>query len=286
MTSTTKAPFGVEKYAVQTKVTDPGPLGHVYDGLPEDVAGLVTAVQGLFLHIFWAQRYGVTPDDEQKKHVQARLVSRILEKVLEMDPSPLTAARPLNKRFFGNCRDFSSLLTSMLRHQGIPARARCGFGTYFTPDHYEDHWVCEYWNGRRWVTVDAQLDAFQREKLGIDFNPLDMPAGRFVTGGDGWLRCRENGEDPDRFGIFDMRGLWFVRGDLMRDLASLNGAETLPWDVWGLMSVSAESTTPGQWDLLDRAAHALAAGDEAEIARLYSEGAELRVPREMLVAGI
>jgi hypothetical protein len=46
----------------------------------------------------------------------------------------------LAKRLVGNCRDFSTMLCAMLRHQGVPARARCGFGAYFLPNHYEDHW--------------------------------------------------------------------------------------------------------------------------------------------------
>ena len=40
----------------------------------------------------------------------------------------------------GNCRDFSTMLCTVLRYQNTPARARCGFGAYFLPDHYEDHW--------------------------------------------------------------------------------------------------------------------------------------------------
>ena len=73
--------------------------------------------------------------------------------------------RPLDRRLVGNCRRFSVLLVAMLRHQGVPARARCGFGAYFLPNHFEDHWVVEYWNqeGGRWVFVDAQLDELQRE---------------------------------------------------------------------------------------------------------------------------
>ena len=30
--------------------------------------------------------------------------------------------------------------------QGMPARARCGFGAYFEKGKYVDHWVTEYWN--------------------------------------------------------------------------------------------------------------------------------------------
>jgi hypothetical protein len=275
----------VSRYLPQSKVTDPGRMAPEFNNLPRDIAALVKVIQGLFLHIFWAPTYGVTPTESQESHVQARLVSRILEKVKELDPSPLTLCRSMDKRFYGNCRDYTVLLCSILRHQGVPARARCGFGTYFMPGHFEDHWVCEYWDGERWVTVDAQLDDLQRERLGIDFDTSDMPEGRFVDASEAWLRCREGGEDPDKFGIFDMRGLWFIRGNLLREAAARNGAEMLPWDVWGLVQGDDNSLTAEQYALLDRLAHALVEGDEAEVARLYREEPGLAVPPEMVVAG-
>ncbi|MGE5561163.1 MAG: transglutaminase-like domain-containing protein [Chloroflexota bacterium] len=272
-----------ERYRVQSRISDPGRQAGLYAGLPGTVADLVKVVQGLIVHIFWAERYGITPTDEQKRHVQARLVERTLTVMTDIDPAPLTVARPLARRFFGNCRDFSLLLTSMLRSQGVPARARCGFGTYFLPDHYEDHWCCEYWNGQRWVSVDAQLDSLQREKLGIDFDPLDMPPGKFVPASDGWLMCRAGREDPDKFGIMDMHGLWFIAGNLIRELAALNGAEMLPWDVWGLMTC--EQLSELELALLDEVARALKADSDADIRRLYADE-RLRAPAEMMKAGI
>ena len=286
MRAVPSVPQDVARYAKQTEITDPGAMAHMYDGLPTDVTGLVKVVQNVFLHIFWAQRYGVTPTEAQQKHPTARLVSRTLEMVREFDPSPLTVSRPHDKRFFGNCRDHSALMASMLRHQGVPARARCGFGTYFMPDHFEDHWICEYWNGQRWVCVDAQLDELQRTRLRIDFDPQDMPKDKFVNASVAWLRCREGGEDPDKFGIFDMHGLWFVRGNLVREIAALTDVEMLPWDVWGLMKVDEAALTPAQFDLLDRVARALVAGDEEEMVRLYRAEEGLQVPTELVVAGL
>ena len=60
-----------------------------------------------------------------------------------------------NKKTFGTCRDYALLMTSILRYRGIPARARAGFGKYFTKGRYEDHWVCEYWltDEDRWVMI-------------------------------------------------------------------------------------------------------------------------------------
>ena len=68
-------------------------------------------------------------------------------------------------------RDFT---VAFLRAAGVPARARCGFGAYFRPGWFEDHWVVEYWNATaaRWQLVDAQLDATWCEKIGFTGNAL------------------------------------------------------------------------------------------------------------------
>jgi len=109
---------------------------------------------------------GVQLMGPRRDEVQLRSIAQKLKRISELDPRPLAEVRSPDKRLVGNCRDFSVMLTAILRHQGIPARARCGFARYFIPNHYEDHWVCEYWNAarKRWVLVDAQLDELQCDK--------------------------------------------------------------------------------------------------------------------------
>lgn len=265
----------------------PGPmtglkdLTPLFDELPAGIPGLVKVVQGLLIHIFWAERYGVMLSEERKQEVNIRSVSQKLKRIQALDEAPLTADRPLEKKLVGNCRDFSTLLCAMLRHQGVPARARCGFGTYFLPDRYVDHWLCEYWKAdeQRWVMVDAQLDAFQREALHIQFDPLDMPRGQFVTGGEAWLMCRAGEADPDRFGIFEWHGIWFVRGDLIRDFLALNKVEILPWDDgWGFLADEQDMEA----ELMDHIAGLTRAGDEAfaEIRATYEKDPRFHVPDE------
>ncbi len=110
------------------------------------------------------------------------------------------------------------------------------------------------------MLVDAQLDALQCEVMKIPFDPLDVPRDQFIVGGAAWWMCRAGRADPDHFGIFDMHGLWFVRGDFVRDVASLNKVELLPWDVWGIMETPDEALTPDDLALLDRVAE-LTRGD-------------------------
>jgi hypothetical protein len=80
-----------------------------------------------------------------------------------------------------------------------------------------------------------------------------VPRDQFVIGGRAWQLCRNKQADPDHFGILDLHGLWFVRGDLVRDVASLNGVELLPWDCWGIIEKS-ELGDPADLTFLDHLA--------------------------------
>lgn len=283
----------LEYYARPGLMTDPKEHVGLFEGLPTEIAVLCQIVQDSLIHIFWAERYGVTLLEERKQEVQTRSVAHMLARIRELEDRPLTAARPLEKRLVGNCRHFAVMLCSMLRHQGVPARARCGFGAYFEPGSYEDHWVCEYWNAEeeRWVLVDAQLDAFQRQALQIEFDPCDVPREQFLPGGKAWQLCRAGQVDSDRFGIFDMHGMWFIRGNVVRDLASLNKLELLPWDGWGLTEGKDQELSAADMALLDRVAALTLAGDEAfpEVRSVYENDARLRVPpviRSYTAAGV
>jgi hypothetical protein len=262
----------------------PGTFAPWFEDLPTDLGALCRLVQGTTVHIFWAERYGLTLSPERQGEVQLRGLEPRLKRMLELDPRPLTEARPPEKRLVGNCRDHTQLLVAILRHQGVPARARCGFGAYFMPDHYEDHWVAEVWNQAeaRWVLVDAQLDALQCEVLQVPFNPLDVPRDQFIVGGLAWKLCRSGRADPEQFGIFDMHGLGFVRGDSIRDVAALNKVELLPWDCWGLIEKETLED-PADLALLDSLAD-LTCGDVPDfetVQRLYETDPRLKVSGEI-----
>jgi len=272
-------------FSQQGPISDPETYSSLFDNLPTSIYDLVRIVQGTTIHVFWAERYGVKHTPERQAEVQLRTMPRRLERTLELDPRPLTEPRALDQKLVGNCRDHSLLLAAMLRHQGVPARARCGFGAYFMPNHYEDHWVTEYWNQEqaRWVLVDAQLDALQCDVMKIPFNPLDVPRDQFIVGGAAWAMCRSGGADPEQFGIFDMHGLGFIRGNLVRDVASLNKVELLPWDCWGVI-LSESLDDPSDLALLDEAA-ALTSGDVPEweqVRALYENDPRLRVDGSIL----
>jgi hypothetical protein len=270
-------------YSRPAMMTDPGPYAALLDSLPAGTAALCEVVQGLLLHVFWAERYGVELSEARRQEVNLRAVSDMIARIISLDDKPVATARCPERKLVGNCRDFSVLLCAFLRYQGVPARARCGFGAYFRPGRHEDHWLCECWDPEqgRWVMVDAQLDALQCQVLGIQFDPHDVPHDQFLVGGKAWQICRTGQADPDTFGIFDMHGLWFIRGNLVRDFLALNKIEILPWDAWGEIITSQEQLPCKETAFFDRLAALTLAGDVAfpEIRKLCERDARLRMPR-------
>jgi hypothetical protein len=97
--------------------------------------------------------------------------------------------------------------------------------------------------------------------------------------GKAWANCRGGEADPDTFGIFDMHGLWFVRGNLVRDIAALNKVELLPWDIWGLMDRQEKDRTAAEMELLDQIAAMTYDDVEFESIRsVYRENKGFTVP--------
>lgn len=207
-------------------------LGEHADVPVTGVAEAARTVQGLLIHEGWAPGYGVTVTDPETVHI--RPVSALLDKIRARDDRPLKIARDPAGRTAASCRTFTVLTVALLRASGIPARARCGYGSYFTPGWFESHWVTEYQAEGGWKLADTQLDELQQKTLGIDFDPLDVPREKFLPAIDAWHRVRAGAEDPARFGLPEPKiaGLGFIAGDVIHDRAALENLESLPWDVW------------------------------------------------------
>jgi hypothetical protein len=250
--------MNLDAYRIPIAMSDAGRQARLLDGLPHDVGGLAHIVQGLLVHEHIAPAYGLTLSPEQHAQAHLRPVEKILETIAAQDQRPLQLARPAGERVVGVCRHFTLLHVAMLRAQGVAARARCGFGAYFEKGKFLDHWVTEYWNDaqKRWVLVDTQLDTRQREIFKVTFDPLDVPRDRFLVAGDAWKLCRSGQADAGAFGILHMYGLWFIAGNVIRDVAALNNHEMLPWDVWGAMTQNDAELDLPFYDHLAELSHA------------------------------
>ncbi|MDL2290174.1 transglutaminase-like domain-containing protein [Paludibacteraceae bacterium OttesenSCG-928-F17] len=207
--------------------------------------------------------------DMQLRNFYDRLV--VIEKRMEEKKTT-----PVFKSYaVGNCRDISLFLCSILRYNHIPARVRSGFATFFDPVKKHDHWICEYWNEseKRWQWVDgwmyqvqAHIDKlplfFQESFSSLGMNPLDVDEKFFITGAEAWKNGREN-NDFENYGtvVPELKGEWFVRDNMLRDLHCQNKQEPLPWDCWGRMGRENGSIDSGYHEFLNQVSSTLLADD-------------------------
>jgi hypothetical protein len=202
--------------------------------------------------------YGAELGEEQADAINERDSAGTLALVRSVDARPLEEARPPAQRVGARCHAFTRMTVAFLRAAGVPARARCGFGTYFRPGWYEDHWVAECWDAgaNRWVMVDAQLDATWRKMIGFTDDPFAITAAEFVTAGHAWQAWRRGELDAGRCGLswINQHGSFWIAGNLRLDFAALNKVEMLPWDVWGSRWEPGEEPTAEQLALFDAVA--------------------------------
>ena len=131
------------------------------DGIPDDIRSIVESVQGVLIHGGLVWLYELEPTEAQDNGFKIRRTEELLRRIESLDSAALGVHRPKEKRLIVNCRQFAVLACSILRHKGVPARARAGYALYtWRHGKYENHWICEYWNQdeQRWVQVDAQID--------------------------------------------------------------------------------------------------------------------------------
>lgn len=269
-------------YREHSPFTDPGEYAYLYDAIPDDVDSMAQAVQGLVYHYFagqWTFGYQVPP--ERQPEIDLRYAQRMLARLMELDDAPLTKPREHANKIVGCCRDFATLFCSIARHKGIPCRVRYGFGAYFG-DFYGDHVIADYWNGERWVLVDAQMGPEMVQNLHLAFDVMDVPRDQFIIGGDAWQMIRHENADPDQFcvspDIEQPRGAHYVMSHVLQDLAGLNKAECLCWDSWGLSETIAEDalmTDKATVALIDEVAQLTRENDPdlAALQCLYAEQA-------------
>jgi hypothetical protein len=255
----------------------PGPLTRLeagqpalLEGLPDDPVQVCAAVQTLVIQPTDAARLGLPEERIAEKDI--RPVSGLVAALMALDPAPLHHPRSPEQRVVGTCRHFATLACAFLRARGVPARARCGFGTYFTEGRGLDHWITEYWHSgeERWVRVDT-------EHLGKGYveHPEDLAPGEFLTGGEAWIRYRTGLIDPGLYGVVGTEHAWGpheISGNAVRDLAALCGREMLPWDEWGRMTEAFMGRTGAEYDrLIDGLAATCADDEPAALTRLFED---------------
>jgi hypothetical protein len=227
----------------QTNITTPGKHTALIEQIPnqgEDQIGeIIKTVQGLLIHDDSLELYGLTKADFPNTSRETLSLATRIDQILSQSSAPLTTNRAPKARQIATCRDYAVMTCGILRHKNIPARLRCGFASYFTPNQYEDHWICEYWDTdqTRWIMIDAQLDQAHIEHLNINFDALDVPDTSFITSAKAWKSVKSNDVDANLYGHSEAHGQrfsggWFIWLNLARDYFALKSTETSPWDNW------------------------------------------------------
>jgi Transglutaminase-like superfamily len=261
---------GPDVYAPHSPYTDPGPYASLLEALPGPIADLTAVVRNVLVHYRAA---GITFHGERLAEIDLRWVERILATDQARNATPLAAPRPQAARVAGCCRDFTLLTVAALRHRGVPARSRIGFADYFGPGFHYDHVIAEYWNGDRWVFVDAQLEPRRHP-----FDTLDIPLNvgtaastpHFATAAQVWTAYRKGAIDVERYGVapgLPYRGGGFVRNYVLSELAHRQRDELLLWDQWGAMGGDLRgSDLSGGLSLIDEVAALMLAADDGSAA--------------------
>ncbi len=245
-------------YQQQSPISSPGKYEYLFEGLPENIGDLCQIIQKLMLHQFWIldkDHYGISAAElmesgrDLNQEINLRPMEKILERMIALDNRPLPAERGPNKKVVGNCRDYATLLVSMLRYQGIPARVRSGVARYFYQTGFlEDHFICEVWNNReeRWQQVDPQIDQIQKDALAINLDMTDLPQDQFLNAGESYHELQSGKVKPDQIGVMEFLGWKYVYYKLISDLASVNKVEVLAWEGWGICDriMKEQLTTP------------------------------------------
>ncbi|WP_243065032.1 transglutaminase-like domain-containing protein [Humibacter sp. RRB41] len=237
-----------------------------FEGIGGAAPNVCGAVPTLFVQPYEMERLGV-PSDRLVTN-QVRAAGDLVDALWQLDPTSLSQPRAVENRAVGTCRHFTVLSVALLRRAGIEARARCGFATYFQPGQALDHWIVEWNNGERWIRMDTEVLG-----TGIVPTPDDLAPGAFLTGGEAWQAFRRGEIDASTYGVYGTTnfGPSEIRGNLVRDLASLVKVETLPWDEWGRMTAAYQGTTGPDYDgVLDDAAGIIAGGDPSAIRAIAS----------------
>jgi hypothetical protein len=245
-------------YASQSPITDPGEMAGWLSGLPADFTALRALARPLVAHYRVDDLAAFGIPEERVAEIDTRFAERMLARLHEMDAGPLTPDRTPAKRIVGCCRDFTLLYLTMLRHAGIPARARVGFAGYFMPGWFIDHVVAEVWDesNQRWRLIDPEVgDVHNDPNDGFPIDTLDIPRDRFLVGGAAWQACRRGELSPERFVVHPdldipvTRGWLQLRHNLVQDLAALTKREMILWDTWGILDD--EPVTDDSLPLLD-----------------------------------
>lgn len=246
-------------YRQQSVFTEPGEFAALWDSVEPTIPAMKAAITPLLFHYRGDGDYAENGIAEERvEEINLRYAADMLTCVQGRRAIVPGEPREPNERMVGCCRDWALLLVSLARHHGFAARSRVGFAGYFMDGWWIDHTVAEIWDEteQRWKLVDAELREPWTQESGQVVNPLDLSRGIFLPGLDAWREVRAGNQDAEKFVVHpdlhvpDLRGIPYLRHNVLQDLAALNRYEMLLWDVWGI-DLLMEEVSEDVFPLLD-----------------------------------
>jgi hypothetical protein len=153
-------------------------------------------------------------------------VGAILTELFRKDERGFTKYKKETDKLILTCRFVAIVIAAILKSKGISCRVRSGFAPYFTKDNLSwDHWINQYWNSveKRWMTIDVDGSWH-----GLDFDPYDIPDGKFDYSAKAWLDVRSGKVDEDNFhNAGGFKGLYPIAWELIYDFHCLMNNEII-----------------------------------------------------------
>ncbi len=157
-------------------------------------------------------------------------VAAMLAELYRRDNRGFVADRTPENKLVVTCRFVAILMASILKTKGIPARVRSGNADYFDLGKLgkvsTDHWINQYWNATQkcWVTIDVDGSL----SLNAEFDPYDIPEGKFDFPAKAWLDIRNKKVDENHFvNASGDKGAMVVAWSLFYDFHSLMNDEII-----------------------------------------------------------
>ncbi len=234
----------LDHYREFSVYTNPGLYENILkNDLPDDITKIGNLVRKQIIHrtTLAAGNTGTNADKkfgDMKKIPWYRqpeddflpIASAILAELYRRDKRGFVNDRKVENKLILTCRFVAVLMASILKSKNVPCRVRSGNAPYFNMGKFgklsADHWINQYWNSeqKRWVTIDVDGSW----SLNENFNPYDIPEGRFDFPADAWLNIRNGKDDPNRFcNAKPERGMIVVLWSLFYDFHCLMNSEII-----------------------------------------------------------
>ena len=232
----------INHYLEFSQYTSPGLYKNtIKKDLPNDVRKIGELVRKQIIHRTTLEAGNVGTNADKKFGDMAKVpwfrqpeddifvtASSMLAELYRRDKSGFLNNRSEKDKLVLTCRFVTVLMASILKSKGIPCRVRAGNAPYFNMGSLgkvsADHWINQYWDskGKRWVTIDVDGSW----SLNDNFNPYNIPDGKFDYPADVWLNIRTKKDDPNRFwNAKPERGAIVVLWSLFYDFHCLMNSE-------------------------------------------------------------